>query len=276
MAAVPQHRQFPSACEMVAAHWRVEIESPDDWSPRSTGENVGGESAGYFVTCGPLNAYAKPSKIDRSREPVPRAAHEKIAADLACDLGLPVPPAVLKRWGTPPPACDQPCVVCGLMPFFPVYKWAAVKAVPELEASLKGELRHAASAMVPFDTWLANTDRNNDGNLLISRSTVSTSGKLHVAYIDFSYSMSHSWRPDFRTVTPVGAYPIDPKDIDPVVTDSVVAAIEMLGEEHIRSVVGRLPDEFLSPAGKTLITDGLLYRQSKLRAALNPDLGARP
>jgi hypothetical protein len=185
---------------------------------------------------------------------------------LAHDLGLPVPPAVLKRWPTPP-AGDQPCVVFGLMPFFPVHKWAVVKAEPDLETSLKKELRQAASAMVPFDTWLANSDRGNDGNLLISQSAPGGSGRLHMAYIDFSYSMSFSWRPDFRTVTPVGVYPIDPKEIDSVTAESVVTAIETLREEHIGSVIGRLPDEFLSPAGKTLITEGLLYRKSKIRDA---------
>jgi hypothetical protein len=261
---------------LVAGAWRDAIESADDWSAQSAPGANSGESAGYFVTCGPLNAYAKPSGIDAS---CARAAHEKIAADLAHDLGLPVPPAVLKRW-VAPAAGTQPCVVLGLTPFFPVHKWAVVKAVPDLEGGLKAELRTVASAMVAFDTWIANQDRQNEGNLLISRSAANPAGPLHVAYIDFSYSLSHSWRPrnpgeapDFKTVTPVGAYPIEQKDIDPLALQDLVGAIETLPEERIRSTVSRVPDDFLPVASKAIIIDGLLYRRNEIRGALKPLFG---
>jgi hypothetical protein len=276
MVAVLQHRKFPTACELIATNWRACVESSDDWSPKSKPGADGGEASGYFVTCGPINAYAKPSALDATPLPVPRAAHEKIACDLAQDLGLPVAPAILKRWATPPEG-NQPCVAFVLMPFFPVHKWDLVKAVPGLETTLKYELRFAASSMVAFDTWIGNTDRQNGGNLLVNRTTTAAPGSPpHAAYLDFSYSLSYAWRPDFRTVTPVGVYPTETKDIDPVTVEGVIGAIEVFSAESIHSIVTRIPDDFLAPAAKSVIADGLLYRQTKIRDALKPILEAKP
>jgi hypothetical protein len=276
MAAVPQCRQFSSACELVARDWRTNVESPDEWTATTAPGALLGESQGYLVTCGAINAYVKPSKKDKSALPVPRAAHEKIAADLAQDLGLPVAPAILKRWAAPPHG-DETCAVCVLVPFHPSHKWDAVKAVPGLEATLKQGLRIAASSMVAFDTWLGNTDRANGGNVLVNQVTAGPGpAKLNVAYLDFSYSMSHAWRPDFRTVTPVGVYPTDPPHIDRITVEWVVSSIEGLSEETIRTVVSRIPVDFLPVAAATVITDGLLYRQSRVRDALKSILGATP
>jgi hypothetical protein len=278
MAAVPQQcRLFSPSCETLARDWRARIESEDEWAATSApGPATGGESAGYLVSCGPVNAYCKPSMTDASPVPVPRAAHEKIASDLAQDLELPVPPAVLLRWGTPPHG-NQSLVVCTLIPFHPAYKWDVARAVPGLEATLKFDARFAASAMIPFDTWLGNTDRLNGGNLIVNQATAAAGGKLQFAYLDFAYSMSKEWRPDFRIVTPVGVYPTEPAHIDVMTMEWVISAIENMPDETIRLVVTRVPEVFLPRPAAQLIIDGLIYRKSRIRDALKPImLGARP
>jgi hypothetical protein len=73
-------RTFSADVETLAAHWRQRVETDSDWKPTGNAGDQGGEAAGYFVTSGTLNGYAKPSKIDAS---LGRAAHEKIAAPSA-------------------------------------------------------------------------------------------------------------------------------------------------------------------------------------------------
>src|SRR5207244_7574605 len=104
--------------------WRDQSLSPDSWKETGKAGEAEGEGAGYYVTCGPVNAFAKPSTLDPA---VCRAAHEKIASDLAFDLGLPVPPAVLLRCPKPPVG-NQPNVVLSLIPFLAVHKWRVVRA----------------------------------------------------------------------------------------------------------------------------------------------------
>ena len=269
-------RQFTRDGEVIARAWRDCVETVDPWRETSTPGSVGGEAAGYFVTSGPVNAYAKPSKLDATPNPVPRAAHEKIAADYAFDLALPLPPVVLHRWPRPPVG-DQPNVALSLFPFLAVHKWQVIKAVPGLEDQMKLELRELSSALVPFDTWVENRDRPNDGNLLLSKAGTDPGAPPSVAYIDYSYSLAYGWRSGgFKNVAPVGIYPTDAKDADPLVMGEVLNRIEALPDDHVREVVARVPDVFLAPADKSLITDGLIYRKPLIRAALKAIYGGIP
>jgi len=141
------------------------------------------------VTSGTVNGYAKPSKVDTDPKPYPRAAHEKIAADLAFELGLPLSPVVLHRWPGAPPQGNQPFVAISLIPFLNVHKWQHIVAVPAIAPQMKKELTPVASALVPFDTWVDNGDRANEGNLIVSKDGTDLSKPLRVAYIDYSNSM---------------------------------------------------------------------------------------
>src|SRR6266480_2193467 len=264
-------RNFPKDVEVIASSWRRNVITVDPWKPTGIPGAAGGEAQGYYVTSGTVNAYAKPSKLD----PLPKAAHEKIASDLAFDIGLPVPPATLLNWGKPPVG-DQPHVVLSLIPFLSVHKWGEIKAVPSLEAQLKQEMRSVASAIVPFDTWLGNQDRvNNDGNILVSKDKVDPATKLGVVYVDFSNSMLVRWRSsDFETVDAIGIYPIDPKDVDISAMDVVTSKIETMQDEEIKAVVNGLPNEFIDDSDRRIVQDALLFRKSNIRAALKKIYGA--
>ena len=204
---------------------------------------------------------------------MPRAAHEKIAADLAFDLGLALPPAILHRWGIHPVGTER-FVALSLFPFLSIFMWRQVMAIPGLDTLLKLELRETASALVPFDTWVDNTDRVNDGNLLVSKATADPALPLQVAYIDYSYSMAHGWRTgNYRTVTPIPIYPTDQKDADIASMEDALNRIENLPDQNIRNIVLRIADEFLTIADRDLIIDGLLYRKPQVRASLRTIYG---
>jgi hypothetical protein len=272
-------RKFPQEAEALARLWRGNPATPpaDQWKPTGNPGAVGGQAQGYYVTSGTVNAFAKPSQQDLSPTPIPRAAHEKIAADLAFDLGPPLPPAILHSWDDPPPVGTERFVALSLIPFLSVFPWRQVTAVPGLDAQLKLELRETASALVAFDTWVDNRDRINDGNLLVSKIAADPRLPLQVAYIDYSYSMLYGWRPgDYRTVTPIGIYPTDQKDADiPCMVDAL-NRIENHPDQTIRDIVTRIAGSFLSPADRDLIIEGLLYRKPHVRATLRSIYGGIP
>ena len=221
------------------------------------------------MTSGTVNGYAKPSKIDGSEKPNPRAAHEKIAADLAFELGLPLPPVLLHRWPDAPPQGDQRFVAISLLPFLNTHKWQLIEAVPELAAQMKLELKPVASALVPFDTWLDNGDRANGGNLIVSKARGDLSKPLRVAYIDYSNSMICEWRNRAHTDIPLRQiYPTSQEDADVAAMETMLKQIEDADPAMIKVVVTRIPDDFATKPMRDQILDGLLHRQSRVRAVL--------
>jgi hypothetical protein len=152
-----------------------------------------------------------------------------------------------------------------------------VTAVPGLDAAMKLELRETASALVPFDTWVDNRDRANDGNLLVSKVSADPATPLQVAYIDYSYSMIYGWQTgDYRAVNPIGIYPTDQKDADIASMEDTINGIENLSDQGIRDVLRRISSDYLSIADRDLITEGLLYRKSRVRASLKTIYGGIP
>src|SRR2546426_12623873 len=92
----------------VAAAWRKICVSPYAWRPCADQANVvSGEAGGYWVETDSFlrRGYLKPVKPHPDEHTHYRAAREKIACDLSCDLGLSLPPALLTTREDPPPDC---------------------------------------------------------------------------------------------------------------------------------------------------------------------------
>jgi hypothetical protein len=160
------------------------------------------------------------------------------------------------------------------MPFLNVHKWQHLSAVPAVADQMKLELKPVASALVPFDTWLDNSDRPNAGNLIVSKDGADLTKPLRVAYIDYSNSMCCEWRNrPFTDIPPRPIYPTDQKDADVSVVEEVLKQLEALGPDTIKSITDRVPDDFATPAMRSQILDGLLHRQSRVRAALKTVYG---
>jgi hypothetical protein len=202
----------------------------------------------------------------------PRAAHEKIASDLAFDLGLPVPPVVMwRRRQVSVPEQEALCAV-SLVPFEPVHKWQHVEATPAARDRLASGLAAAASAMSVFDTWLDNRDRHNGGNLLVNENLAT--GMIHWAYIDYAYSMTYGWgqgaAPAVGSI--VARYPVQAPANLAAVADTV-QAIEAMREDAIRLVVIRLSPDFIDAARAATIADGLIRRRIGIRQVLRQEYG---
>src|SRR5206468_12857702 len=122
----------------------------------------------------------------------PRAAHEKIAADLAYDLGLPLPPVVLWEYVHAGPQ-EERYMAISAEAFPNAHMWRQVLTLPPLLQRVHPQLKWVCSAMAPFDTWVDNTDRHNDGNLLLTEDVSVQPALLRVAFIDYANSLSMTW-----------------------------------------------------------------------------------
>lgn len=249
-------RWFSPEVETVAPQWRGETRTTLRWTQAGQPGEAGGEAQGFFVRSNGLDAYAKGSGG------VFRAAHEKIAADLAHDLGLPIPPVTL--WDHPN---GEPCSV-SLIPFPAPQKWGVASQAPQSMARMAPQLAKCRSAMTVFDTWVDNRDRVNDGNVIV---TLALNGGFGCAYIDYAYSLSHGWgegtAPAITTVVPHYPQPSPPAPVDLAVLRATLEAIEAFPDAKIEEVVNRVPDHFLTPSRQATIVGGLVGRKAQLRAA---------
>jgi hypothetical protein len=248
-------RCFAPADEEIAHRWSSETATADLWT---LGPAIGtGEAGSFHITSAEGRRGAcKPAFGANS---VPRAAHEKIAADLAFQVKLSVPPCSL--WREPHSGS-----------LYSISNWAFPQAMmwrdvaPKLSATFKKNAAPPFSAARVFHTWIADTDHNgNDGNVIVDV----TKGEDFpgIAFIDHAYSMSIG--PDFATapVQPLGFHYIPQDHFDADATAKMVRYINDLEATMIESIVRRLPLEFLPPDRAEVIIKGLLKRRPELAGA---------
>lgn len=235
--------------------WRLHCACSANWT---LGVPVGrGESQPRHATREDgLKGVAKPAI--QAGGGTPRAAHEKIAADLACHLGLPVPPVLL--WTDPTTrelyaisswACRQPEV------------WQNQKGL--LSATFVKNCSQFIADITIFHSWIGDTDRN-EGNTIVDMESNETDPKLF--FIDHAFCFGYN--PRFHGHDPAWVthnyYPAH--HIAKTQMSSITDLVEKMQPDLISDVVGRIPDAFLSPDKRSGITQELVRRQSVLRRVL--------
>jgi hypothetical protein len=260
-------RTFPPSVEQLARQWRGEVLTASAWT--QVGERIAGsESEPFFVRSSEGRVgLAKPGTAEPPVHRFPRAAHEKIAADLAYDLGLPVPPAIL--WERPvSEAKQQRYASISAIAFPRANVWASIPS--HVAGRILPLLTSQASAMAVFDTWIANTDRQNDGNLLVREDVSVSPPVLRSAYLDFAHSMACRWEKGerwWKLEDAVACYP-DGVPLDSVVMGAFIRKIEGFPEATLRGIVNRIPAGFLSKPHQAVILEGLSFRQSMIRRTM--------
>ncbi len=254
----------------IGAEWRTKVLHDLPWKPTAE-ERPGGEAEGFFVACGELRGYLKPSKADAQIATHPRAAHEKIAADLAFDLGLPVPPAILVD-GIRCQGLVRAAVVT-LVLFPEVQKWEHAVATQQSSAIAHAVLRSTRamwSGIVAFDTWLANSDRANATNLLIGTDPHNSPQLSEPIFCDYANSMIHSqWTLSGHQDVAVPSQLSAVQDsVDRKVALSVADKIRVITEQQINEIVQRIPEEYLKDNQKAIIVEGLCVRRGKVPDAI--------
>lgn len=224
----------------------------DEWKPESAVKP--GEAGVRRAICKRQAAYLKKAV---SSDGCHRAAHEKIAGDLANALGFAVPPVLLFR------DADGERYALSLEIFEQPMTLAEIKRLGQWNAASADACAQYLQAASVFHTWIMDTDRS-DNNVVVD--AAAPEAIVPIAVIDHSFSMSHKWRPGL----PVRRPPILGMGALSVAMPAVASAVKaVLGfeESRISEIVNRIPGDFASSGTLNRILDCLLTRRQQLGAA---------
>jgi hypothetical protein len=253
-------RRFSPEQIAVCDEWFRCVETTDDWEDRGpVGE---GESQSVRVQSKSIGlmGVAKPG-LAVAKDTTCRAAHEKIAFDLAHVLKLPVPPVVL--WGKD---LGQPFArgrSISAWAFRQAKKWDEAQRLGIITAALLASAGPVVSAMRVFHTWISDTDRKSDHTQVDLESDPTA---LRIAFIDHAFSMSHQWKAPNAAIGPCPAYMPAPEDRGTM--HSTADAISAVPDAEIERIVNRIPAGYLPVPEQEHICSNLRSRKGNLRALL--------
>jgi hypothetical protein len=265
----------PVRNEEIAKEWRSQAVSSLEWRPCANQAGaVQGEAGGYFVEADgfPRRCYLKPANAHQNAEQVSRAAREKIASDLAYDLGLPVPPAVLTTRDPVPPGCES-AVVVSLIMYPRQWAWEHVRTHPDGDSPAALAMAHvfaACSPMLAFDTWLHQVDHADHPHNVIWGYDPAKPADSRIVFLDFAFSMGFQgdWNGDaWKNVQPAGFPGKLRTHLDTEALRSAVESIERFPDESLREIVGRIPPTHLPESQRVTILQGLFGRRRLLADA---------
>jgi hypothetical protein len=228
------------------------VESPCEWE---FGEKLSGESGSHeVINPDGLKAVAKPSVAHN--DGVSRAAHEKIAADLAHHVDVPIPAVTL--WTN-----------CKNGKSYAISRWAFPECQTWAGATRLGlitqEYVHAARPLISvgavFHTWIANSDPNHENVMIDLRAPPPSPG---LAFIDHAFSMGQFWRSENEQMQKAGTDYCGAISLLPGPMAEVVAKIHSLDERLIREIIGRVPDKYLPSDRRRIIIANILRRREQL------------
>jgi len=257
--------------EEIAVRWRLAVQSDDVWVLHERGPNAhAGMCEGRWVTCAAVGGrpcYLKPS---RSFGAAAVAAREKIASDLAHDLGVPVPPFVLAPNSPFPEALPG----VSLAPYGRIFAWRNAEpglGMVTLPQAALPSVKEAAARLFAFDVWLEQVDHGPSGpnNLLLGFDPrVGGFERPALFGIDFEKSM-HFDQAVLRLV-PFPQY--FSGSLSPEALFDAAGRIESLPADIIEEVVRRVPVEYLDPGRAAAISAALIDRKARLTSFLKEAL----
>jgi hypothetical protein len=255
---LPDFRRFAAATRAIDVGWSTCPTSNEVWTPTGVSWATNNGPLQVVNAAGVVGVQ-KPG-VDGVSNPY-TAATEKIVADLAYHLRLPIPPMTLWDRGT---ALGPPRYVA-------VSAWAHEGAItwgqaePGVTPAQRASLLPWVSAMVPFESWIAAEDRQNAGNMLVA---VDPQGEVLGAWIDYAFSLDYTWKGNHMPGCHVPpAYPA----VGAPMTDVMIEVADMIqGIENalIEGIVNRIPSTYLPRAIADNIILNLQSRRSAVRALL--------
>jgi hypothetical protein len=238
-------RNYSDETEALAARWAGAKLTHDRWHILGKAKDIkgapGSESAPAIAQCGPMQCVVKPG--EKKSDNKFRAALEKIASDLAFELGVAVQPVIL--WDRGKVDANQEQYVClTAWAFEPPFTWDEAQGNLGADECLKAA--SAISAIWPFETWIAAQDRGGK-HLLVS---LPNAGDVpQTANIDYAFSMLDVWRNDPahpKIEKPGWRAPIPP---DQKAIMEVIDRIEGFSKTKIEEIVDSMPEEVVPVSG---------------------------
>jgi hypothetical protein len=277
-----------SKTAQIAAEWHEAVFIPYAWRKCANqagvvGSLAPGEGGGFFVECDRVGrrAYLKPTRTDPNPSRA-RAAREKIAADLAYELGVPVPPVVLGERHEH--GSDERYVSVSLVMYPRQWSWRQTKGlIPDAgEAGrlVRAALPLSAARGLVFDAWLDQTDHadGHDHNIVFGYDPAAIENNCLI-FLD--YAMSLGWggrwaKEGYKHTDPPPFPPFLSNFLDKSVLADTIEAIERFPTQRIEHLVSRIPDTHLAQQERPMIIDGLNHRRSTVRTILKSYLGGSP
>lgn len=291
----------PRTTEDIAKEWRREVLSTAYWKPalNIAGAPVGaprsGEAGGMFAESDSLpkrRVYMKPGVRD-PRPLTARAAREKIASDLAHDLGITVPPVILAN-RTHDTAEQRVCISLVMYP--QAWSWGELArkldgsrptpkapVVRQLIENARAVLPRAAAHALAFDTWVFQMDHgpHNNHNIVFGYDPV-PNGRYSYILLDYALAFGFGGRwltpghPDRAEIcNPAPLHPQMLENLDRQELSRIIEQIEALPGAAIEGVVERIPEAYLIERERHAVAAGLKLRQGLLRSALATYLEGR-
>lgn len=252
--AAPVHR-FSAYQKNLRDEWFKTVETDDDWE--DLGPIGEGESQSIRVrnkTTG-LIGVAKPGPAHGGQDHPCRAAHERLAFDLACLVPLPVSPVVLWRADHPNLYKRGRSISCWSFP--QAMKWSVALTQGLISNDMKKAAAPIFAAMRVFHTLIGDTDRKGD-HVFVDLN--GSDNEPQLAFIDHAYSLSYGMRANWP---PCGHYlPEIPEDH--AVMRETAAEYGKIDDGRYAELVNRMPRSYLPDAAAQHILAGLLARKGNL------------
>lgn len=248
----------------LAAQWSASAVTSDTWT--LSGQVGDGVSGSFWATRSDgIQAVAKPAY---QQGVVPNAAHERIAAELAYRIGVPVPPVQL--WDAQQ---GRGLFAVSAFPFRQPLTWRQAQGI--LTPTFRQNALPMLATGYVFHAWIADTDHaNHDGNLLVDAEC--TEDAPGVSFIDHAYSLSVGWQPGSAACQPLSTYYAAPSALPPSVIADTVGRIQAVTDQEIAAIVDAVPVAYLPTVTAQIIKQCLSQRRQELPAAFGIATGATP
>ncbi len=262
---------FPDALSAVAKVWRRSVAESYKWRKTQNPKIKAGGSGGFEVEADgfPYRGYLKPTTICTDAHP--KAANEKIAADLAYELDVPVPPAILYLRDDAPvnPAgapTEERRACVSLIVYNEQYEWGTIMQLAGLEPLTREIIKSAmarCSGAIVLDLLLGQTDRNNARNVIFGIDRDEPS-KASFVFLDFANSanMGNRWSGDgWKPVADPGFPAIMTEALDKGILQATVERLMQLPHETVHEIIGRIDKQFLTDTHKDVLTTAITGRR---------------
>jgi hypothetical protein len=241
----------PSTCAIDAV-WSTTAFSGDAW--KETGIRWGTSNGPSQLENGSGMFGVQKPGIAKPTNPY-TAATEKIVADLAFTLELPVPPVTL--WDRGAAAGEPRHVAVSAWAFDQPFPWRQIEAL--LTRDHLAQLVRPASAVLPFEEWIGAADRQNDGNVLIGFGP--DMEEALGAWIDYAWSLDHIWKGNDRPNCMVRELYPRVGILDTHAAKGTAERIASVDSKTIEEIINRVPSDYLPAGVAESILRNLLLRQ---------------
>lgn len=261
----------PVTNESIARAWRA-VAFEEHAFVRAETNSPSGVDRGFMVVLASLptrRVYLKPTVLD-SNPGNARAAREKIASDLAFDLGVSVPPVVLTT-RRDAPRQHEPHVALSLVKHTWQYHWGQIKddlnGDHEFGIAMRKGLAEAVAKVVAFNNWVCQTDHNDHPSNIafgMDREPALNS------WVFLDYAMALGWGGlwDQGGWESLGVMNFPARllpHIGAAQLDATLRRIEEYDAERIRQLVERIPGTHLAHEEGQKIINGLVRRRPLVR-----------